>query len=127
MARKRYFSGSGFEDLAKYSRAVQDDDWLFISGTVGVDLETGEMPDSAGDQSRAIFTIIEHVLAQAEMSLDDVLRCRVFLTDGSYLNEVIPVLAEKFDTARPANTTVICQLPVPDAKVEIELTARRRR
>jgi enamine deaminase RidA (YjgF/YER057c/UK114 family) len=126
MKRKRYSSGSGFEDLAKYSRAVQDGDWLFVSGTVGVDLETGEMPDSAGDQSRAIFRIIEHVLAQAEMSLDDVLRCRVFLTDGSYLNEVIQVLAEKFETARPANTTIICQLPVPNAKVEIEVTARQR-
>jgi len=125
MTRKKYFSGSGFEDLAKYSRAVQDGDWLFVSGTVGVELETGEMPDSAEDQSRAIFRIIEHVLGQAEMSLDDVLRCRVFLTDGSHLNEVIEVLAEKFETARPANTTVICQLPVPNAKVEIEVTARR--
>jgi len=124
--RDRYSSGSGFEELAKYSRAVRDGDWLFISGTVGVDPETGKIPDSADAQTRAIFTIVEKVLSRAEMSLNDVVRCRVYLTDGAWLNEVVGVLAEKFESVRPSNTTIICQLPVPNAKVEIELTAKKR-
>jgi enamine deaminase RidA (YjgF/YER057c/UK114 family) len=59
------------------------------------------------------------------LSIDDVVQSRIFLTDGSCLDEVIRVLAEKFANVRPTNTTVICQLPVPKAKVEIEVTARR--
>jgi enamine deaminase RidA (YjgF/YER057c/UK114 family) len=125
MKRKQISSGSPTEELAKYSRAILDDGWLYVSGTMGIDPETLELPDSAKGQTYAIFRIIEDTLKQADMSLVDVLRCRVFLTDRSYLTDVIHVLAEKFDTVRPANTTVICQLPVPNAKVEIEITARK--
>lgn len=127
MTRKKFTSGSGFEETARYSRAILDGEWLHVSGTVGADPDSGEMPESAEAQTRAIFRILERVLAQADMTLDDVLRSRVYLTDGSCLHDVVAVLAEKFDTVRPANTTIICQLPVPNAKVEIEITARKRR
>lgn len=126
MPRKKISSGSRFEELAKYSRAVLDDDLLIISGTVGADPATGDIPDSALEQARIIFNIIEDTLTQSKMTLNDVLHCRVFLTDVSHLEDVVNVLAEKFDEVRPANTTVICQLPVPKAKVEIEITARKR-
>ncbi len=126
MTRERYYSGSATEDLAKYCRAIRDGEWLYVSGTIGVDPLTGTMPDSAELQTRAIFTIIEGVLDQAQMTIGDVLRCRVFVTDNRHLEDVIKVLAEKFNHARPANTTIICQLPVPGAKVEIEITARKQ-
>lgn len=127
MQRTKYTSGLGFEELAKYSRAVRDGDWLFVSGTIGVDAQTGKIPDSAEQQARAIFATFEKVLAQAEMSIEDVVQSRVFLTDARYLDEVVRVLTEKFDTVRPTNTTVVCQLPVPAAKVEIEITAKKRK
>lgn len=126
MARKKIFSGSRFEEMAKYCRAVIDDDWLIISGTVGIDPTTGELPESAEQQTRMIFRIVEDVLEQANMSINDVLHCRVFLTDTCYLDDVVRVLAEKFEKVSPANTTVICQLPVPNAKVEIEITGRKK-
>lgn len=125
MTRRNISLGSKFEELARYSRAVVDGDWIFVSGTVGADPQTASMPESVEEQARNCFAIIESALSRADASLSDVLRCRVYLTAGKYLEEVVPVLAEKFDRIRPANTTIVCALPVPDAKVEIEVLARR--
>lgn len=125
--RRKISTGSRFEELAGYSRAVVDGDWVFISGTVGVDPATGKMPESASDQTRLIFDIIENVLADAQFSLEDVVTARIYLTDAAILNDVIAVVGEKFRTIRPTNTTIICQLPVPGAKLEIEVTARKHK
>lgn len=121
---RRITSGSRFEELAAYSRAVIDDRYVFISGTTGSDPLSGEMPDDVRDQMANIFATVEQVLREAGSRLEAVTRCRVFLSDQSYLTEVAEMLREKFDDCRPANTTLICEIPAPGAKVEIEITAR---
>lgn len=127
MTLKRVSSGSRFEELAAYSRAVVDDLYIHISGTVGTDPETGVMPDTAGEQARVIFRIVEAVLAAEGATLADVVRNRVFLVDPVDLMVVAEVLREKFADCPPANTTLICAIPAPGARVEIEITARRPR
>lgn len=124
--RERISSGSPFEELAGYSRAVVDGDWVHVSGTVGMDPETKTLPPGALEQAENIFRIIEDTLARAGASLEDVVRNRVFITDAAHLDDVVKVLGKKFGSIRPANTTLICQIPVPGAKVEIEVTAHRQ-
>lgn len=124
MARRLISSGSRIEELARYSRAVVDGDLVAISGTIGPDPQTGQLPESAEEQARNSFAVIESALREAGASLGDVMHCRVFVTAPDHVQAVVRVLAEKFDEIRPANTTVICQLPVPGAKVEIEILAR---
>lgn len=126
MSRRNISSGSHFEDLARYSRAVVDGDLIVVSGTVGTDPQSGTMPDSVEEQARNSFATIESALRQAGASLDDVMRCGVYVTAVDHVQDVMRVLAEKFDRIRPANTTIVCQLPVPGAKVEIEVLARSR-
>jgi enamine deaminase RidA (YjgF/YER057c/UK114 family) len=126
MTRKLISSGSKFEEIGRYSRAVVDDDWVVVSGTIGVHPVTGELPESAEEQARNSFAIIEQALAQGQASLADVIRCGVYIVDAADVPAVMRVLAEKFAVIRPANTTIICQLPAPGAKVEIEVMARRR-
>lgn len=126
MSRRTISSGSRFEDLARYSRAVVDGDWVIVSGTVGPDPESGEMPDSVEAQARNSFATVEKALEEAGTSLQNVMRCGVYLTAAEYVEDVVGVLAEKFDGIRPANTTIVCQLPVPGAKIEIEVLARIR-
>jgi enamine deaminase RidA (YjgF/YER057c/UK114 family) len=123
LSRKNISSGSPFEELARYSRAVADGNWVVVSGTVGPDPQSGIMPESAEEQARNSLVTIESALRQAGASLDDVMRCGVYVTAVDHVQEVMGVLAEKFDRIRPANTTIICQLPVPGAKVEIEVLA----
>ena len=125
MSRQIISSGSRFEELARYSRAVVDGDWVIVSGTVGPDPDSGEMPDSAEQQARNCFAVIEKVLQEAGASLGDVVRCGVYLAAADHLQDIVRVLAEKFDNVRPANTTLICQIPVPGAKVEIEVLAKK--
>ena len=125
MSIKRISSGSRFEDLAAYSRAVADTDYIHVSGTVGADPVSGAMPAEAGAQARNIFAIVEAVLAAEGATLQDVVRTRVYLTDVDDLGAVAEVLREKFDHCRPANTTLLVGIPAPGARVEIEFTARR--
>jgi enamine deaminase RidA (YjgF/YER057c/UK114 family) len=122
---KRLSSGSKFETMAAYSRALVDDRYIYISGTVGLDPETKEMPEGAADQARNIFRIVEAVLAGEGVTLEQVVRSRVYLVDAADLGVVVPVLAEKFGDCPPPNTTLICGIPAPGARVEIEITALR--
>lgn len=123
--RNRIFSGSKFEDMAGYSRAVIDGDWIFISGTVGTLPGTGEIPESVEDQLTQIFAIITATLSEAGATLANVVRCRVYITDASYLSAVARILQFHFNSIRPANTTLITGIPAPGAKVELEITARK--
>lgn len=125
MTRTLIRGGSKFEDLASFSRAVVDGDMIYISGTTGLDPATGKFAEDVVAQTEMAFRHIEGALGQAGATLADVLRVIVYITDRSYLMPVCEVVGRKFKTVRPANTTVIAQLAVPDMKVEIEVTARR--
>lgn len=122
---KRIGSGSKFEEIAAYSRAVVDDRYIYVSGTVGLDPLDKSMPEDAEAQARNIFQIIEQVLSGEGAALADVVRSRVFITDMVHLDAVVRVLGEKFRECPPTNTTLICGIPAPGAKVEIEVTALR--
>ena len=125
VARQFTQSGSRWEELAGYSRAVIDGEWVFVSGTIGQDFETGTFPDSAERQSELALDTIESALAQARSSLADVVRVRVYVPDRNDVIAVSQVLRRRLGTNRPANTTVCSPLAVEGAKVEIEVTARR--
>lgn len=122
----RLSSGSRFETLAAYSRAVADDRYVHISGTVGTDPESGAIPEAVSEQVDNIFHIVGDVLARFDIGLDAVVRTRVFLTDIDDLMSVAEGLRARFGDCPPANTTLICGIPAPGAKVEIEVTARLR-
>ena len=120
--RRHISSGSKFEDLAGYCRAVVDGRWVFVSGTVGPDPD-GTYPDDAAAQARNSLAIIGRALAEAGAILSDVVRVRVYLADRGDLMPVAVVLGEVFGGIRPANTTVCAALVMPEMKVEIEVTA----
>ena len=122
----RLSSGSSFEKLAAYSRAVIDDRYIHISGTVGTDPDSGAIPDAVTDQLDNIFRVVENLLADNGCGLRDVTRTRVYLTDVGHLMDVAEGLRARFSDCPPANTTLLCGIPAPGAKVEIEFTARLR-
>jgi enamine deaminase RidA (YjgF/YER057c/UK114 family) len=127
MTRRFISSGSPYEKLAGYSRAVVDGKWVFVSGTIGMDFATGHMPDGAAAQAELAIDIIAEALAAAGASLEDVVRMRAIVPDRADINEVSAVIGRRLGPSRAANTTICSPLPVPDAKVEIEVTARKRR
>ncbi|MFV0387079.1 RidA family protein [Paracoccus sp. (in: a-proteobacteria)] len=120
-------SGSKFEDMAGYSRAVVDGDFIFVSGTVGYDFATGQVPDGIEAQTRQALRNIAWALEQAGAGLSDIVRLRVFLTRREDILPASRILGETFSDPRPTNTTVIVTLAEDQMLIEIEVTALRRR
>lgn len=128
MVERRISSGSTFEALAGYSRAVVDDDgWVHVSGTTGFDYATMTIVDDVEGQTRQCFDTIDAVLREAGGSLADVVRARYLLVDAADFPKVAPIFRERFADARPAMTAQVVGLIDPRMKIEIEVTARLSR
>jgi len=121
--RKFISSGSPWEALAGYSRAVVDGRWVFVSGTVGYDVRTNTWPSTAAAQAAMSLDIIERALRDAGATLRDVVRVRVYVPDRGEVEAISGVIKQRVGAARAANTTVCSPLAVENAKVEIEVTA----
>lgn len=121
MSRRLISSGSPFEEVAGYSRAVVDGRWVFVAGTSG--FANGQIAEDVVDQTEQAFATISAALAEADSSLADVVRVHVYLTEPKDFERVAPVLGKHFKGIRPANTTIACTLVDPRMKVEIEVTA----
>jgi enamine deaminase RidA (YjgF/YER057c/UK114 family) len=121
--RQLVSSGSPWELVVGYSRAVRVGDRLFVAGTAP------QWPDGTVDpdpeaQARRCFEIIGAALREAGAKWDDVTRTRVYLVDANDFNAVGKVHGEIFGQVRPANTTVVVQaLLNPEWKCEIEVEA----
>ena len=126
MARRYISSGSPWEALAGYSRAVVDGRWVFVSGTVGMDLRTRRLPRGAKAQAEKSIDIIEAALAKAKATVKDIVRVRVFIPRRSDVNAVCEVVKRRLGPARATNSTVCAPLAVPGAWVEIEVTALKQ-
>ena len=127
MARRRISSGSTFEDLAGYSRAVVDGPWVFVSGTTGFDYAAGTISDDVAEQTAQCFRNVERALKDAGAALADIVRIRVYLADRADFDAVAPIVGRHCGTARPANTTEVAGLVDERMKVEIEVTALKGR
>ena len=126
MSRRLISTGSPFEKVAGYSRAVADGDWCWVAGTTGYDYARMEMPEDVEAQTRNIMETIRAALAEAGFDLADVVRATYYVTDASYVDVVFRVVGGYFAEIRPASTMLVCGLVKPEMKVEIEVTAFRR-
>ena len=123
MPRERIYSGSKYEELAGYARAVVDGRFVFVSGTVGADFKTGIFAEGATAQTEQAIANIKEALAKAGSRLEDVVRLRVYVPDPADVMTVSGVLKRHFDEIRPTNTTICTPLTFPEMKVELEVTA----
>ena len=125
MSRRLISSGSSFESEIGYSRAVVDGEWVFVSGTTGFDYATMSIADDVVEQAAQCLENIGRALAEAGVTLDDVVRVLYILPDGSDFRACWPVLREAFGRSRPAATMIVAGLLDPRMRIEIEVTARR--
>ncbi|BBY60216.1 RidA family protein [Mycolicibacterium sarraceniae] len=110
-------SGSEFEELVGYSRAVRTGPFVAVAGT------TGAGKDIA-DQTRNALQRIQTALSDLGAGLPDVIRTRIYVTDISRWREVGVVHEEFFGAVRPAATMVeVSALVEPGLLVEIEADA----
>ena len=127
MTRKLISSGSTFEDQIGYSRAVVDGDWIFVSGTTGFDYSTMTISGNILDQAEQCLKNIDAALHEAGSSLQDVVRVTYIVPNAVDFEQCWPVLRKYFGDVRPAATMIAAGLAQPRMKIEIEVTARRRK
>lgn len=125
MTLRRISSGSPFEAMLGYSRAVVKGDWCFVSGTTGYDYTAMHMPEGAQAQAENAFATIAGALAEAGFAMADIVRVQYTITDAALVDEIAPVLARHLGEVRPAATMVVAGLIRPEMLVEIEVTALR--
>ncbi len=125
MARVRYSSGSTFEQLAGYCRAIADGRWIFVSGTTGYDFGTMSISEDPAEQAEQCFRNIRMALAEVGGSLEDMVRIRVFIANFEESRAILEVVRRHCCDILPVNTTVVTALMDPAMKVEIEVTALR--
>lgn len=117
-------SGSPWESKVSYSRAVRVGNVVEVSGTTAtVNGEVQKKGDLYG-QTQVALAIIEKALDDAGLSLHDVVRTRMYVTDISRWEEAGKAHGEFFVHIRPATTMVeVSKLMHPDMLIEIEATA----
>ena len=121
--RKKISSGSTFESEIGYSRAIVQDNWIFVSGTTGYDYESMKISNDILEQTEQCFKNIIASLEKANASLSDVVRVMYILPDATDFETCWPVLKKYFGEIRPAATMISAGLANSKMKIEIEVTA----
>lgn len=121
--KKRISSGSKWEPMLGYCRAVVAGNTVYVSGTCGVEADGSVAPDMYRQAARAL-EIIGGALEQAGASFKDVVRTRIFVTDADKFEEIAKAHGEIFGEIRPATTIVqVARLVDACFLVEIEAVA----
>jgi 2-iminobutanoate/2-iminopropanoate deaminase len=123
MAIERIFPSTAPTPRGPYSPAVRAGDFIYVSGQGPIDPITDKIsPGDIMHQTQIVLSNIQRILAGCGASMQDVVRCGVFLKDGTDFKAMNQVYAEFFGEHRPARTTVVCDF-VNDMRVEIDCVA----
>jgi enamine deaminase RidA (YjgF/YER057c/UK114 family) len=120
---RRIHSGAPWEALVGYCRAVVAPPFVFVSGTVGRNPDTGELPADAPGQCANALTIIGRALAQAGTGFENVVRVTYYLPEPADFEPCWPQLRAAFGDNPPASTVIFANLIDPAMRIEIEVTA----
>ena len=119
--KKLITSGSKWEPLLGYSRAVKAGNTVYVSGTCGVEADGSVAPDMYG-QARRALEIIKDALALAGATMQNVVRTRIFVTDAAQFDAIAKAHGEVFGEIRPA-TTIVEVVRLVDAAFLVEIEA----
>jgi len=121
--KKQITCGGAPQAIGPYSQAILSNGMLFVSGQMGLDVKTNEIPEDVSAQTRQVLENIKAIVAEAGGSMENVVKCSVFLKDMSEFAEMNSVYGEFFSEPYPARVTVEAARLPKDVKVEIEAIA----
>ncbi|MFI3330414.1 MAG: RidA family protein [Rikenellaceae bacterium] len=111
--------------IGPYSQGILAGDTLYISGQIPVNPSNGEIPSDIASQTTQCLENIKAILAEADFSLNDVVKCSVLLDDISNFDTMNSIYAEYFCNNKPARVCFeVSKLP-KGVKIEIDAIAVR--
>ena len=126
MSKKAITTEKAPAAIGPYSQAIQSGDLLFISGQLGLSPETGKLAGaSVEEQCRQSFANIRSILAEAGMTMDNVVKCIVYLTNMGDFASVNKIYAEQFSAPFPARCAFAVSALPAGGVIEIEVTAAK--
>ncbi|MBQ4557402.1 MAG: RidA family protein [Clostridia bacterium] len=120
---KRIYTDKAPAAIGPYSQALDTGNMLFISGQIPIDPATGTMPETVEEQAKQVLTNITNILAEAGLTMANVVKTSVFLSDLNDFAKVNEVYASFFAEPYPARSCVQVAAIPKGAKVEIETIA----
>ena len=111
--------------IGPYSQAVLLDDTLYASGQLGIDPSTGNFPEGITAQTEQSVRNIHAILAEAGMTIDDVVKTTCFLADMGDFAAMNAVYERQFTGSFPARSAVAVKTLPKNGLVEIEIIARK--
>ena len=109
--------------LGPYSQAIKTGNMVFCSGQLGIDPATGKLAEGVVAQAEQALENIEHVLAEAGATLDNVVKTTVLLADIADFSTVNEVYDSKFNEPYPARSAFQAAAIPAGGLVEIEVIA----
>ena len=113
-------------DITKKSQSRAAGDLVFLSGRTGIDGNMQVVPGGVAAQTRASLEHLENTLREHELDRSHIVKTHVFITDRAYFSEFNRVYSEFFEGLEyPARRTVVAELVLEDAVIEIDAVACR--
>jgi 2-iminobutanoate/2-iminopropanoate deaminase len=110
--------------LGPYSQAIRAGQFLFVSGQVPIDPETGVLVQGdIGDQTRRVFENLGGILAAGGASFQQVVRTTVYLADLGDFSAMNDVYATFFSVPQPARSTIQAARLPRNARIEVDVIA----
>ena len=119
--KKTIYTKNAPAPVGPYSQAIIADKTLYCSGQIGINPQTGAMPESLKEQTLQIMQNIDALLKEAGYSYSDVIKTTCFLSDIANFSSFNEIYAKYF-TSNPARSCVEAKLP-KGALVEVEVIA----
>ncbi|MCA1916723.1 RidA family protein [Methanospirillum hungatei] len=112
--------------IGPYSQGVAVNDYVYTSGQIGIDPQTGVLRDTIGDQTHQVMKNLREILEVSGLNFDDVVNTHIYLTNISDFPTVNEIYSGYMGNATPSRSTVgVASLP-KGALVEIEMIAEKK-
>lgn len=122
--KEKVESSKAPEAVGPYSQAIKTDGFLYLSGQLGIDRSTGKLKEGLEEQTKQVFKNISHVLAEENLTLNDIVKVTVLLDNIDDFGKVNEIYATQFDEPYPARSAFAVQSLPLGGLVEIEVIAK---
>ena len=125
--KQKILSNDAPKPIGPYSQAIKNENMLFISGQIGIDNITNEITQLGIEkETKLVMENITSIIEKAGYSINDIVKCTIFLSNMTMFSYVNEVYAQYFTQPYPARETVEVSALPKNANVEISAIAIKK-